>query len=112
MTNLLSRFKRENLNVVDSRLYDFLNEHYNQISTVWMEFFVYLLQNCSSTSTYSRLVKELGSEKFKEKFFRLTGVKTSVEPFYYCEFLGIKKDLEVVKYFYEVEPLPAAVAVR
>lgn len=97
MTSLLSSVKRENLNFVDSKLYDFLNENSNQISTVWFEFLVYLLNLNSSTSAYSNFVKRLETEK--DKILRLIGIKTYVEPFYYCESLGITKDSDVLNFF-------------
>lgn len=97
MTSLLSSVKRENLNFVDSKLYDFLNENSNQILTVWFEFLVYLLNLNSSTSAYSNFVKRLETEK--DKILRLIGIKTYVEPFYYCESLGIKKSPDVLNFF-------------
>lgn len=109
MRSYLDHIDRSKLNCVDTRLFDFLKENENQISCVWFEFLFHLLKNNDSvsSSTYSAFV--LLCEIQKNKILGLISKNFYVDPFHFCEFLGIKKDLEVLKYFLSDEPVAASV---
>lgn len=94
--NYLSTINKKNLNADGLKLFSFLEENQDLISSVWFEFLFHILNNCTSL-IYSEFV--LNIETDKEKILNLISKNFYVEPFYFFEILGIEKNEEILGFF-------------
>lgn len=94
--NYLSTINKKNLNADGLKLFSFLEENQDLISSVWFEFLLHILKNCPS-KIYSLFVFNLKVDE--EKILYLISKNFYVEPFYLFEILGIEKNEEILGFF-------------